>query len=373
MTNLVYRCSSPAATTTANATVIVRVFGQGGKLFSQKDERNIFLLASELGLGPKCLVSSAFASHPLALHQRALSGTPPCALYSCHPSCLAAHPPPALRPPLQVEFDNGRVEEFLPGDNLSCDTMRRPEVSAAIAQALAVFHVRMLARLPAATAGAAAVETQQGSATNGSDGAAASSQKPRQGAVALLRPAIYQRIRQWHAAAQDMCAAELQLLGLASLLQEVGSSADSCWMGGRASISALQPSTAAAPAGADCSPACHSLPACATCLPAAGRIGGAPGSSTPLLGGLLPQRLAVWQHAALPSNRQQRQRRRRCRYGCGAAADARGRGRGRRSSAGRGSASSSRRGQLRQTQQPLSSPSSSWQQRRQRRNLCQAD
>lgn len=56
MTNLVYRCTSPAAA--ANATVIVRVFGTGGKLFSQKDERNIFLLASDLGLGPKCLVRS---------------------------------------------------------------------------------------------------------------------------------------------------------------------------------------------------------------------------------------------------------------------------------------------------------------------------
>jgi hypothetical protein len=55
MTNLVYRCTSPAAD--ANATVIVRVFGRGGKLFSSRDERDIFLLASELGLGPRCLVS----------------------------------------------------------------------------------------------------------------------------------------------------------------------------------------------------------------------------------------------------------------------------------------------------------------------------
>ena len=55
MTNLVFRCSSPAAR--QHATVIVRVFGSGGKLFSQRDERNIFLLASDLGLGPKCLVS----------------------------------------------------------------------------------------------------------------------------------------------------------------------------------------------------------------------------------------------------------------------------------------------------------------------------
>lgn len=54
MTNLVYVCRSPAAT--ANSAVIVRVFGQGGALFSQRDERNIFLLASNLGLGPKCLV-----------------------------------------------------------------------------------------------------------------------------------------------------------------------------------------------------------------------------------------------------------------------------------------------------------------------------
>lgn len=56
MTNLVYRCSSPDAR--AHTTVIVRVFGQAGKLFSQRDERNIFLLASDLGLGPKCLVGA---------------------------------------------------------------------------------------------------------------------------------------------------------------------------------------------------------------------------------------------------------------------------------------------------------------------------
>jgi hypothetical protein len=123
-----------------------------------------------------------------------------------------------------VEFENGRVEEFLPGDNLSCGTMQRPEVSAAIAQALAVFHVRMLARLPAAaTALSAAGEEQQGSATNGSDSAAARLGKPQHGEAAPLRPAIYQRIRQWHAAAQDLCAAELQMLSLGSLLQEVGS------------------------------------------------------------------------------------------------------------------------------------------------------
>ena len=54
MTNLVYRCSSGAAR--AHGTVIVRVFGTSGKLFSQRDERNIFLLASDLGVGPKCLV-----------------------------------------------------------------------------------------------------------------------------------------------------------------------------------------------------------------------------------------------------------------------------------------------------------------------------
>lgn len=55
MTNLVFICRSPAAAP-PHAAVIVRVFGQGGQLFSQRDERNIFLLASDLGLGPKCLV-----------------------------------------------------------------------------------------------------------------------------------------------------------------------------------------------------------------------------------------------------------------------------------------------------------------------------
>jgi hypothetical protein len=84
MTNLVFRCASPAAT--ANTTVIVRVFGTGGKLFSQKDERNIFLLASDLGLGPKCLVGRALwvLEHmPAGEQQVCVVRTPEVTLSSC--------------------------------------------------------------------------------------------------------------------------------------------------------------------------------------------------------------------------------------------------------------------------------------------------
>lgn len=79
LTNLVYRCTSAAAT--ANHTVIVRVFGSGGKLFSQRDERNIFLLASELGVGPMCLVGNIGArkgKQAAALLRRAAAWAPPC-------------------------------------------------------------------------------------------------------------------------------------------------------------------------------------------------------------------------------------------------------------------------------------------------------
>ncbi|KAL4431584.1 hypothetical protein ABPG77_001426 [Micractinium sp. CCAP 211/92] len=155
MTNLVYRCTTPGPTS-ENASVIVRVFGSGGKLFSQKDERNIFLLASQLGVGPRCL----------------------------------------------VEFANGRVEEFLPGENLSSASMRRADVSAAIAAAMAAFHVRMLARLPVAQ-----------HASSGDGGAA--------GAAGALRPAIYDRIRRWHAAAAELCSAELAQVGLTNVPVEL--------------------------------------------------------------------------------------------------------------------------------------------------------
>lgn len=123
---------------------------------SPQDERNIFLLASQLGVGPRCL----------------------------------------------VEFDNGRVEEFLPGENLTSSSMRRPEVSAAIATALTSFHVSMLARLPAARR---------------DDGAGAG--------AGALQPAIYERIRRWHAAAAEVCSAELAQLGLANAPVEVRAAA----------------------------------------------------------------------------------------------------------------------------------------------------
>ncbi|KAL4859074.1 putative choline kinase 2 [Chlorella vulgaris] len=158
LTNLVFRCTSPAAD--ANATVIVRVFGRGGKLFSSRDERDIFLLASELGLGPRCL----------------------------------------------VEYENGRVEEFLPGDALSCDRMREPAVSAAIAAATAEFNVRMLTKLPVAAESAEAGAAEQ-------QGAALTAGEPQ--------PAIYQRLRQWHATAREVCGDRLKEVGLADLLPEL--------------------------------------------------------------------------------------------------------------------------------------------------------
>ncbi|PSC76159.1 putative choline kinase 2 [Micractinium conductrix] len=171
MTNLVYRVSTPGPTT-ANSAVIVRVFGTGGKLFSQQDERNIFLLASQLGVGPRCL----------------------------------------------VEFQNGRVEEFLPGDSLTHESFQQPDVSAAIATAMAAFHVRMLARLPAAASQAAAGIESAGAAAGHSDGVPPPASPP---AAPPLRPAIYSRIRQWHAAAGEVCAEELQQQGLGGLLEQV--------------------------------------------------------------------------------------------------------------------------------------------------------
>lgn len=124
------------------------------------------------------------------------------------------------------------MEEFLPGDNLTCDSLRAPGVSAAIARAMAQFHVCMLTALLAAsgdgTAGAAAAEAAaaaaDGAAAGGSSGGQAAGGKG-QGAgaareVGLLQPAIYERIRKWHAAAVD-CGIDLEQAGLGGLLDEV--------------------------------------------------------------------------------------------------------------------------------------------------------
>lgn len=217
MTNLVYRCSS--ATARQNATVIVRVFGSGGKLFSQRDERNVFLLASDLGLGPKCLVRGWGLGMCVRRRRCCAAATSAVrelhAEQSCPLKCHALHI--SLLNLMQVEYENGRVEEFLPGDNLSCDTLRQPDVSAAIAAAMARFHVRMLAGLTSLTL----AQQQAQQPPQQQAGASANGQAERQQqAEQQLRPAIYDRIRQWHAAAVE-CGADLQAAGLAELPQEV--------------------------------------------------------------------------------------------------------------------------------------------------------
>lgn len=128
-----------------------------------------------------------------------------------------------MGPRCLVEFQNGRVEEFLPGDSLTHESFQQPDVSAAIATAMAAFHVRMLARLPAAASQAAAGIESAGAAAGHSDGVPPPASPP---AAPPLRPAIYSRIRQWHAAAGEVCAEELQQQGLGGLLEQVG------WAGG---------------------------------------------------------------------------------------------------------------------------------------------
>ncbi|KFM22904.1 Choline/ethanolamine kinase [Auxenochlorella protothecoides] len=144
MTNLVFRSTCPTAE--AYPTVIVRLFGPGNSLFSQKEERDVFLLAGQTGIGPRCL----------------------------------------------VEFEGGRVEEFIPGATLSAATMRAPEIVQLTATALAVFHVRMTA------------------------------QRAARGAVgANDQPAIFRRIGKWHATATGLAPALLQELGLEDVMDEV--------------------------------------------------------------------------------------------------------------------------------------------------------
>jgi hypothetical protein len=129
-----------------------------------------------------------------------------------------------------VEFGNGRVEEFLPGATLSAATMKVPAVSAAIAAALAAFHVRMLAQLPAARHGGAAASDADSGSMAAADGLqdAQQQQQRRQRqqhgdgeAAPGLQPAIYGRILTWHAAAQQLCGDTLRELGLGDLPREV--------------------------------------------------------------------------------------------------------------------------------------------------------
>lgn len=144
MTNLVFCSTCPTAQ--SYRTVIVRLFGPGNSLFSQKEERDVFLLAGRTGIGPRCL----------------------------------------------VEFEGGRVEEFIPGATLSAAIMRAPDVVQLTATALAVFHVRMTAQRAARKAGG-----------------------PQD------QPAIFRRIGKWHATATGLAPALLRELGLEAVMDDV--------------------------------------------------------------------------------------------------------------------------------------------------------
>jgi thiamine kinase-like enzyme len=99
MTNFVFRLwkVGQGQSKSKISVIIVRVYGQGGLLFSRRQEQGVFIAACRLGLGPQCL----------------------------------------------LQFANGRVEECLPGVPLHAAAMRIPTVSQAIARALADFHIDM--------------------------------------------------------------------------------------------------------------------------------------------------------------------------------------------------------------------------------------
>ena len=142
-------------------------------------------------------------------------------------ACSHTHPISTwlLLPPshAQVEYENGRVEEFLPGDNLSHETLRQPDVSAAIASAMARFHVCMLAGLVSLTVAQKAQQAQQQQA-----GAANGLAERQRQTEQQLRPAIFERILKWYAAAVE-CGADLQAAGLAALPQEVRGACTEVW------------------------------------------------------------------------------------------------------------------------------------------------
>lgn len=92
MTNLVYRATHTQRD--RELLAIVRIFGGCDGLFARDDERNIFRLVSDLGLGPTLL----------------------------------------------VDFENGRAEEFWGGHSISAQHMAQPWVAATIASAMSTFH-----------------------------------------------------------------------------------------------------------------------------------------------------------------------------------------------------------------------------------------
>ena len=127
---------------------------------------------------------------------------------------------------MQVEYGNGRVEEFLPGEQLTPDTMRLPATLVATAVALVAFHLCMLSNLPPPAVVAQQQrqqrqqqQQQQLNAVASTSGAPAAGPSPP---LQPRRPFIWERLRKWHAVAMEVCDAEdLEALGLTNLEPEV--------------------------------------------------------------------------------------------------------------------------------------------------------
>lgn len=155
MTNLVFLATTQ--NTQHNQKVIIRVFGAGGLLFSRHQERGMFLTASRLGIGPRCL----------------------------------------------LEFGNGRVEEYIPGSPASAVTLRQPAVATAIATALAKFHTSMLCALPG-------IREESKPTQGDGDGEDPSRRCDDSGDS----DALWGRLRGWLATAVDTAPDESSLLGI---------------------------------------------------------------------------------------------------------------------------------------------------------------
>ena len=147
--------------------VIIRVFGRASLLFSRRQEVAIFLSASHFGVGPQLL----------------------------------------------LEFGNGRVEEFLPGEAVTARSLREPAVAAAVAASLADFHVRMMGALPLIRATAKPHASSTGAtATAGGDTMKRSPSMRSDDSVE--QDALWGRLRGWLAAVDEIAAEEAAALGI---------------------------------------------------------------------------------------------------------------------------------------------------------------
>ena len=180
MSNLVFKVASPTA-----GLAIVRVFSRGSLFFSRQQERGIFLAAARLGIGPRCL----------------------------------------------AEFVNGRAEEFIPGAAVDARSMQLPRVAAAIAAALAEFHVALLSELRSIPQSCTALQARL---EGGS---------PRED-VSGTRVALWARLRRWVATAKEVAPAEAAALGLGGVEAELEAMAAAAGARGRAVADLCARSTA---------------------------------------------------------------------------------------------------------------------------------